>query len=87
MYMVIETYLDGPDPVYERAAARGRLLPDGVDYLDSWVEEATRGRCFQLMRATERALLEIWMQRWSDIVSFEVVEVVPSAEVSSAYHS
>lgn len=51
------------------------------------VEEATRGRCFQLMRATERSLLEIWMQRWSDIVSFEVVEVVPSAEVSSAYHS
>ena len=46
-----------------------------------------RGRCFQLMRATERALLEIWMQRWSDIVSFEVVEVVPSAEASSAYHS
>lgn len=85
MYMVIETYREGPDPVYERAATRGRMLPDGLEYVDSWVEEATRSRCFQVMRANDRTLLDEWMERWNDIVSFEVVEVVSSAAASSAY--
>jgi hypothetical protein len=87
MFMVIETYREGPDPVYKRAATRGRMLPDGLEYVDSWVDEATRTRCFQVMRANDRALLDVWMHRWSDIVSFEVVEVVSSAEASGEHRS
>ena len=49
LYMVIETYMQGPKPVYRRAAERGRLLPPGLTYLESWVEEPGLGRCFQLM--------------------------------------
>lgn len=85
LLMVVETYLHGPDPVYERAATMGRMLPPGLDYLDSWVEAGTRRRCFQLMRTDDPALVDVWMERWSDLVAFEVVEVVSSGEASSAY--
>ncbi len=80
--MVIETYLHGPAPVYARAAAEGRMLPDGLRYLDSWVAADGLGRCFQLMETDEPALLEEWIARWSDLVVFEVVPVVDSAEAA-----
>ncbi|MEM9515546.1 MAG: DUF3303 family protein [Actinomycetota bacterium] len=87
LYIVIETYLDGPKPVYERFAAKGRMLPDGLEYVDSWVDAATHSRCFQLMRAEQRDVLDVWIRRWSDIVAFEVVEVVSSSDASRAYRA
>ena len=55
LYMVIERYLSGPGPVYERAAARGRMLPEGLTYIDSWVAGDAMDRCFQLMETSEAA--------------------------------
>lgn len=83
-YMVIETYLLGPKPVYERFAERGRMLPEGLYYVDSWMETAGRDRCFQLMETDDPALFEQWTRRWSDLVEFEIVPVVSSAEAASA---
>ena len=54
LYMVVETFIRGPAPVYERAADQGRLLPDGLEYGDSWVDERL-DRCFQLMRTDDPA--------------------------------
>lgn len=82
-YMVIETYLHGPEPVYARAAAEGRLLPDGLGYVESWVEADGLGRCFQLMETDAPELLDEWIARWSDLVAFEVVPVVSSAEAAA----
>jgi uncharacterized protein DUF3303 len=78
LYMVVETFTRGPAPVYQRAAERGRLLPDGLEYVDSWVDESL-DRCFQLMRADDPALFDDWTARWSDLAEFEVVPVIGSA--------
>ncbi len=81
-YMVIETYLHGPEPVYARAASEGRMLPEGLDYVESWVEADGLSRCFQLMETEKPELLDEWITRWSDLVAFEVVPVVSSAEAA-----
>ena len=78
-YMVVERFKQGPGPVYERFDERGRMLPDGLVYLDSWVDEDL-DRCFQLMETEDPSLLEAWMSRWRDLTDFEVVPVVSSAE-------
>jgi hypothetical protein len=80
LYMVIERFKGGdPRPIGERFARQGRLLPDGVVYHASWVDEP-QARCFQLMEAADVHLLDAWIERWSDIVDLEVVPVVTSQE-------
>lgn len=74
-YMVIETFRpDGKALVYERFRQKGRMLPDGLRYIDSWLEK-DGDRCFQLMETDEPELLETWTAAWSDLVSFEIVEL------------
>jgi hypothetical protein len=80
--MVIETFLLGAGPVYERAAEKGRMLPAGLSYLDSWVDEGL-GRCFQLMETDDPNLFDEWTVAWSDIVRFEIVPLVDSAEAAA----
>lgn len=80
LYMVIETYRNqDPVPVYRRFRDRGRLAPEGLQYVSSWVDEKLE-RCFQIMEAPDRRLLEEWIGRWSDIVDFEVYPVISSRE-------
>ena len=82
-YMVIETFVSGPGPVYGRAREHGRLLPEGLAYLDSWIEAKGLDRCFQLMETDDPQLLDDWIARWSDLVAFEVVPVITSAEAAA----
>jgi hypothetical protein len=79
--MVIERFTQGARPVYERARDRGRMLPEGLEYVDSWVETDLR-RCFQLMETDDPKLLDEWMAAWSDLVEFEVHPVITSAEAA-----
>jgi hypothetical protein len=81
--MVIETFTQGPGPVYERAAERGRMLPPGLDYVDSWVADPRLDRCFQLMEADDPSLFDEWIANWSDLAEFEVVPVVDSAAAAA----
>ena len=78
LYMVVETFLQGARPVYARAAQRGRMLPDGLRYVDSWIDESL-GRCFQLMETDDPTLFEQWTAAWRDLADFEVVPVIDSA--------
>jgi hypothetical protein len=83
LYMVIEHFKNGdPAPVYRRVRQQGRLMPDGLTYVVSWVEP-TLDRCYQVMEAGNRALLDEWMGNWSDLVDFEVREVITSAEAAA----
>jgi hypothetical protein len=83
LYMVIERYRDGdPLPVYARFRERGRMLPDGLEYVDSWVTH-DRGTCYQLMRTDDRGLFELWMKCWADLVEFDVVPVMSSAQAAA----
>jgi Protein of unknown function (DUF3303) len=80
-YMVIETFTQGARPVYERARDRGRMLPEGLAYLESWVEEGG-GRCFQLMESDDPALFDRWTPQWDDLADFEIVPVMGSADAA-----
>ena len=79
--MVIEDFIQGARPVYERVEAKGRMLPPGLLYLDSWIDEALQ-RCFQLMETDDPSLLDAWMAQWSDLVKFEVVPLIGPTEAS-----
>jgi Domain of unknown function (DUF3303) len=71
--MVLETFQPGcKERVYERFRNTGRMLPDGLRYIDSWLEK-DGDRCFQLMETDSPALFEQWMASWSDLVSFEII--------------
>ena len=84
LYMIIEEFRDGPEPVYARFRKRGRMAPDGLLYVSSWV--TTDGaRCFQVMECGDRTLLDSWMAKWADLVSFTVVPVTTSAEAAARF--
>jgi hypothetical protein len=80
LYMVIE-HIKGGDavPVYRRFRDHGRLAPQGLTYVSSWVDTQLQ-RCYQLMETDDRQLLDDWMAQWNDIVDFEVYPVITSAE-------
>jgi hypothetical protein len=81
LFMVVERF-EGNDmvPIYRRLEERGRQLPDGLTFVDSWIE-ANFGRCFQLMECADARLLQQWVLGWRGTgVSFEIVPVVPSRE-------
>jgi hypothetical protein len=81
--MIIEHFRNGdPRPVYERFRARGRLAPDGLRYVNSWVTDDL-ARCYQVMECDDRALLDAWLAAWSDLVEFEVLPVVTSADAAT----
>ncbi|MBV9215640.1 MAG: DUF3303 family protein [Acidobacteria bacterium] len=85
LFMVIE-HFKGRDPkrVYSRFAERGRLMPDGLNYVNSWIEVGM-DRCFQVMETDNPILLQEWIKNWGDLVDFEVVPVVTSAEMVELY--
>lgn len=84
-YMVIESFRGGdPAPVYRRFRERGRMMPEGLHYVSSWITEDLT-RCYQVMECADRGLLEEWMARWSDLVDFEVLPVLTSAQVQERY--
>ncbi len=79
LYMIVETFRDGDArPVYRRFRDEGRLAPEGLTYVSSWVTDDMR-RCFQVMECDDPALLERWMSRWRDLTEFEVMPVMTSA--------
>ena len=80
--MVIENFEQGARPVYERAAAKGRMLLAGLLYVDSWIDERLH-RCFQLMETGDPALLDAWIAEWSDLVTFEVIPVIGPTEAAA----
>ena len=81
-YLVIERFRDGDArPVYRRFAEQGRLMPDGLRYVASWVARDLT-TCWQVMECDDRALLDEWLERWADLVEFEVVPVVDSQEAA-----
>ncbi len=80
--MVVEHFRNNDAaPVYRRFRDAGRMAPEGLVYVSSWVDERLE-RCFQLMEASDRGLLEEWMARWTDLVEFEVFAVMTSREAA-----
>jgi hypothetical protein len=84
LFMVIERFRDDDMvPIYHRLRESGRSLPDGLEYLDSWIEP-NFARCFQLMRCDDPRLFQEWVLQWRGLgVTFEIVPVVPSKETQA----
>ena len=83
LYMVVERFRSGdPVPVYRRFRDHGRMIPDGLRWVSSWVT-ADLGRCYQLMECDDPALLGQWTARWADLADFEIIPVVTSAEAAA----
>jgi hypothetical protein len=85
LFMVIENFRNrDADAVYRRLREKGRMLPDGVTFISSWVS-ADLGRCFQVLDCDEAAMLQEWVARWSDLVEFEVIAVVEGKETGAIF--
>lgn len=83
-YMIIEKFRGGdPVPVYRRFRDNGRMAPEGLRYVGSWVTEDL-STCYQVMECDDRALLDEWLSNWRDIVDFEVVPALTSTEAAEA---
>ena len=82
LYVIVETFKD-PVAVYRRFRDHGRLAPDGLSYINSWVTPDLK-HCYQVMECADRRLLDAWMAQWNDLVDFEVFPVITSVEASDA---
>ena len=74
-YMVVEHFAPGARAkIYERFHEKGRMLPAGLNYIESWLEK-DGDRCFQLMETSDRALFDLWTEQWKDLMSFDIAEL------------
>jgi hypothetical protein len=84
LFMVIEHFRPGKAPeIYRRFRDRGRMAPDGMRYIESWVDLEFR-RCFQVVEANDETTLREWTRHWSDLVDFEIVVVRTSEQAAAA---
>lgn len=82
LYMVIERFKEGAAPdIYRRARDRGRMMPEGLEYVSGWVDLDFK-TCYQLMQTDDASLFADWTKAWEDLVDFEIVPVRPSAEAA-----
>lgn len=81
LFMIIERFRDNDMvPIYRHLRDKGRLLPEGLEYIDSWIEP-NFARCFQLMRCDDARLLQEWTLQWRGLgATFEIVPVVSSKD-------
>jgi hypothetical protein len=71
LFMVIERFKDGKaKEIYRRLQKKGRMMPEGLKYVDSWVE-INFDRCFQE-----------WILQWQDLCEFEEIPVVCSKQTA-----
>ena len=81
LYMVVEHFKDAP-AVYRRFRERGRMMPEGLVYVSSWIDGSFE-RCYQLMETADRSLLDQWMANWNDLMNFEVHPVMASKDAAA----
>ena len=82
LFMIIERFHGRAPDVYRRFRERGRMAPDTVSYVASWVDVDFE-RCFQVMEANDEAQIRLWTKNWDDLVDFEIVPVRTSQEAAS----
>jgi Protein of unknown function (DUF3303) len=81
LFMVIERFHNrDPEPIYRRFRDNGRMMPEGLHYVGSWIE-TNFDHCFQLMECDDERLFQDWIKNWSDLMDFEIVPIAASQEV------
>jgi mannose-1-phosphate guanylyltransferase len=83
LYMIIEKFHTGKaKALYDRFDENGRMLPEGVSYINSWIDEQI-SICYQVMESDSDEKIHQWISKWNDIVDFEVIPVISSADVKA----
>ena len=85
LFMVIERFKN-TKLIGERFREKGRMMPEGVVYHASWIEQ-DGDRCWQLMEAESEEPLRVWASRWADLMEFEFVPVLTSADFWAKYNA
>jgi hypothetical protein len=81
--MIIERFHPGKvKSLYKRFEEKGRMLPDGVIYVNSWIDEQV-ATCYQVMESDAKEKIVEWVQKWNDLVDFEVIPVITSAQAKA----
>jgi len=83
LYMIIEHFREGPVPVYRRFREKGRMAPEGLRYVNSWVT-TDLNKCYQVMECENPDLIRQWIQNWEDLADFEIIPVVTSAQAAAS---
>lgn len=82
LYMIVEHFKNQDAlPVYRRFREEGRLAPEGLTYISSWVDTSMH-HCFQIMETDDRTLIDAWIANWQDIVDFQVFPIITSKEAT-----
>lgn len=80
LYMIIERFHDGKvKTLYQRFAEKGRMLPEGVTYINSWINEPVT-TCYQLMESVSEEKIHEWISHWNDLANFEIIPVISSSQ-------
>ena len=79
LYMVIERFKKPAEEIYRRARDKGRMMPEGLEYVSSWVDLEFKV-CYQLMQTDDESLFPVWIDSWKDLVEFEIIPVKTSKE-------
>lgn len=83
-YMIIENYKPGKtEEIYNRFSEKGRMLPSGTEFIDSWIAENLQ-TCYQVMKSESLEKINEWIDHWKDLVDFEIISVISSSEASKA---
>ena len=83
LYMVVERFKEGATPdIYRRLKEKGRMMPEGLEYVSSWIELDFK-TCYQLMRTEDESLFPLWTDAWKDLLDFEIVPVRTSGEAQA----
>ena len=85
LYMVVERFKDAP-AIYRRLREKGRLMPEGLEYVSSWIDVNLK-TCWQLMRTEDESLFKVWIENWEDLMEFEIIPVRTSSEVRERMES
>ena len=85
LYMIIERFHPGSGKaLYRRFEEKGRMMPDGLHYINSWIDEQVT-TCFQVMETNEQEKIREWISKWNDLADFEVIPVITSAAAKETY--
>ena len=87
LYMIIERFHEGKiRSVYERFDERGRMMPEGVSYINSWIAQDMK-TCYQVMETVSEEKLKEWISKWNDLCDFEIISVITSSEAKAKVFS
>ena len=80
LFLVIEKFKDTKE-VYKRVREKGRMMPKGMTYVDSWVS-LDGNTCWQINDCENEEQLHEWVSHWKDVCDCECIPVITSHEMS-----